>query len=92
MDKAAQLQGIRDAIRKRWLDADDKYEPLPVDEIADILYAAGYRKLPEKPKVLSDEEIVNLWRQAWISDKRFGELVAQAQLEADIRHCEGKDA
>ena len=63
------------------------------DYLAEALYAAGYRKLPERPKVLSGDRIAELWREGWTSDKHFGELVAQAALDDAIRHYEGvKDA
>jgi hypothetical protein len=70
------------------------------------LYAAGYRKLPEKlperPKVLSDEELMQALRESkekngimWHgrrlapTPEQNRKAIAQIQLEADIKHYEG---
>ena len=64
---------------------------------AEAFYAAGYRKLPERPKVLTKEEVIKYLREHRHETQAIGEWGMfragnQAQLEADIRHYEGKDA
>ena len=95
MDKAEQIWAINEAIGAVLLVTELTCEK--IQECAEALYAAGYRKLPEKPKVLSDEEL----KMAYI--KWFGyepvvplapglaKALAQAQLEADIQHYEGEE-
>uniref|UniRef100_A0A6M3LSW9 Uncharacterized protein n=1 Tax=viral metagenome TaxID=1070528 RepID=A0A6M3LSW9_9ZZZZ len=92
MDKAAQIKGIKDILGARidtgtWED---------IDECAEALYAAGYRKLPERPKVLSKEDVIKYLREHKRETQAIGEwgmfrIGNQAQLEADIRHIWGEE-
>jgi hypothetical protein len=55
------------------------------------LYDVGYRKLPERPKVLSIAQCLDAMQEA-PANMPFEECLqqaAQAQLEADIKHYEG---
>lgn len=93
MDKQAQLEGMAkvldDFVDGSW-------------DIAQALYAAGYRKLPTRPKVLSDEELKQVWRNnydpisGFMHARKGIEVGAQAQRDYDWeqmkRHYEVKDA
>jgi len=51
-------------------------------QIASALYAAGYRKLPERPKVLSDEELENIYFNAIVNKSGPLRALYQAGLDA----------
>lgn len=74
-------------------------QPVGAKAVAEVLLLHGYRKLPEKPKVLSGQEVADYFRshqdeiQA-VGARPFGvfRLGNQAQLEAAIKHIWGSDA
>jgi hypothetical protein len=60
-------------------------------DVAGSLYAAGYRKLPERPKVLTANILDAIWQSYTRFDREgIAALIAQAQLEADIKHIWGE--
>ena len=90
MGKEAQIREIIDILIRQPLVKDGVYKT------AEALYAAGYRKLLERPKVLSGEEIREVLHKiartsAMPSGTEYDVAIAQAQLEADIRHYEKGD-
>ena len=66
--------------------------PIREGSICEVCHGTG--KLPERPKVLTIGEIDAALEQGWVAEKttRNASHIAQAQLEADIRHYEGLDA
>ena len=85
MNKTEQIYEMTAIVRR--------FPPLEEKRIAEALYAAGYRKLPERPKVLP---VPSHSESIWCPHcgEEFGiesniEYARQAQLEADIKHYEG---
>ncbi len=82
MDKEAQIAELKKILFR--------HHP-QVPAMAEALYAAGYRKLPVRPKVLSDEKVTELL-SALGPDATYGKglhTIAQAAVDAAIKHYEG---
>ena len=87
MNKEAQIEEMAEIIAS----PSSGVEPI---QMAEALYDAGYRKLPERPKVLTAEQREDVYattEHIAASMDEYLEAIAQAQLEADVRHYEGKE-
>lgn len=87
MDKTQQIEDMASVIRR----ATPWGRVLDLEESAEALYAAGYRKLPKKPKVLTQTQIDQV-RSDPNRKLPLDLALIQAQYDADIKHIWGEDA